>query len=545
MLEPLKSVPAHDFFLQSSTQDNYRLLRVYAWYRALLACVLLALFAIDATASVLGRAHADLYGYTIAVYFSMSVLTLGSVLLIHKAPSAYHIFVICLIDIIFLAIITYCSGGIATGIGLLIFIAVAASSIFLRGQLATLLAALASVAIWVESAATSYWSGIDINPLAVALLGVLLFITSLLFQYLTRRITVSQKSAAEQAEQAATLQKLNEMIVQRMNTGIVALGDGGLVLLYNESAARLLSFPIKFDVRDSFYFSKNPSAQNALEQWLSAPHKRPQPLQIEKNGLEVQLNFARMENSGSDLILVFAEDTRKVSQQVQQLKLASLGRLTASIAHEVRNPLGAISHAAQLLGESESLTEADRRLSAIIQNHSMRVNKIIENVLRLSRREAPNPEQCDLRDWLRMFAKQYAQAYGKPAKIELNIPDYPVLIYFDLSQLEQVVTNLCANGLRYSEKNIGEAKVTLRAYIHDSLAAPFLDIADYGVGIGDKESEQIFEPFFTTDPQGTGLGLYIARELCLANQAGLDYRRTAEGLSCFQISFPYFNKMLA
>lgn len=444
-----------EFFLRHPSQDNYRLLRVYAWYRLLLVCVLLAVFFIDATADVLGRSHPVLYGYTLAIYAFISVLLLARVLVVHQQPVSGHIFAVCLADILFLTVIMYCSGGIATGLGSLIFITVATSSIFLQGQIATLLAALSCIAILLESLASGYFGRVNVNPLAVALLGMLLFITSLLFQYLARRIHTTQRSAIEQAEQAATLQKLNEMIVQRMNTGIVVLDGEGLMLLYNESAARLLSFPVKFDMRDQIHFSRNASAQEILDQWLQNPLKRPPSLQIEEGGLEIQLNFARMENNGNDLILVFVEDTRKVSQQAQQLKLASLGHLTASIAHEVRNPLGAISHAAQLLNESESVSGADRRLSNIIQSHSLRVNGIIENVLRLSRRDVSLPEKCDLRDWLRSFAKQHKQTYDKPVNIILDLPENPIFIYFDISQLEQVLTNLCSNGLRYSEKAVG------------------------------------------------------------------------------------------
>ena len=533
-----------EFFLRHPSKDNYRLLRVYAWYRVLLSCVLLTLFVVDATSSVLGRSHPDLYGYTISVYAVISLLMLSAVLLVRTEPVSGQIFLVCLVDIVFLTIIMYCSGGVATGLGSLIFITVAASSIFLQGQIATLLAALSCIAIFLESLASGYWGRVEINPLAVALLGLLLFVTSLLFQYLARRIQATQRSAMEQAEQAATLQKLNEMIVQRMNTGIVVLDRDGLILLYNESAARLLSFPLQFDARDKIHFNRHNGAQKILQQWLENPLKRPDAFPVEDGGLEIQLNFARMENSGNDLVLVFVEDTRKISQQAQQLKLASLGHLTASIAHEVRNPLGAISHAAQLLHESDSLSDADHRLSTIIQNHSLRVNGIIENVLRLSRRDISSPEKCNLCEWLKDFVKQHEQTYGRPVSIVVDLPSVPVWIYFDLSQLEQILTNLCSNGLRYSEKATGEMKIILRAYVHSVLDIPCLDVVDYGAGLNAQQSQQVFEPFFTTEAKGTGLGLYIARELCLANQASLEYRRTQEGLSCFQICFSHSIRMI-
>ncbi|MCC7515836.1 MAG: hypothetical protein IT470_00695, partial [Pseudomonadales bacterium] len=187
------SVQHKTFFPAYPLQDSYRLLRIYAWYRALLASVLWGLFVVGAAANVLGRAHSTLYGYTISVYTLLSLLVLGRTLLEQRSPSTWHVFTVCLVDIIFLSIIMYCSGGIATGLGSLIFITVAASSIFLQGQIATLLAALACIAILLESFVTGYLGPVDVNPLAVALLGLLLFVTSLLFQYLTRRILASQR----------------------------------------------------------------------------------------------------------------------------------------------------------------------------------------------------------------------------------------------------------------------------------------------------------------------------------------------------------------
>jgi two-component system sensor histidine kinase PilS (NtrC family) len=315
--------------------------------------------------------------------------------------------------------------------------------------------------------------------------------------------------------------------------------------LYNKAAASLLNLPVHFDIRDQLNFVNYGLLYKSLRNWIGSPHIRPLPVQLEEGGPEVQLNFAKLENPGNDLVLVFAEDTRHMSQRAQQLKLASLGHLTASIAHEVRNPLGAISHAAQLLSESETLLEADKRLAAIIQNHTMRVNTIIENVLQLSRRQAANPDRQDLCAWLRRFAQQHAQSYKDPVNIELDVPDFPVMVYVDFSQMEQVLNNLCSNGLRYSEQATGRMDILLKVYLHNSLANPCLEVIDYGHGISEEDKQHIFEPFFTTDKKGTGLGLYIARELCLANQASLDYKKTMEGLSCFQISFSHSNKMMA
>lgn len=538
------------FTAQHPLQDNYRLLRIYAWYRAFLACVLIGMFAANPDSpQFLGKIYPPLYGYTASLYMVMNFVTLLRLLVTHQTPTTWRISAICLIDIIALTLIMHSSGGVSTGLGLFVFIAVAAGSIFLQGQLATLLAALACIAILVESLFTAYGQRAEGNPVAAALLGVLLFITSQLFQYLTRRIRDTQQTAELQSAHAETLQELNQTIVQRMHTGIAVLDGNSNVVLYNEAAARLLSWPLKSDPRDQLSFLSNPVLRSCLAHWQANPFQRPAPIQLEEGSPELQLNFARLERNPArtwrtqDYLLVFVEDTRQISQRAQQLKLASLGHLTASIAHEVRNPLGAISHAAQLLGESDALPEADRRLASIIQTHSLRVNRIIENVLQLSRRSPPAPERKDLCEWLVRFAQQYQQTHSEPVEMELRLPQEPLYVYADFSQLDQVLGNLCNNGLRHSLKKTGHPRITLHAYYHHSLDTPCLDIIDYGEGISDKDREQIFEPFFTTEQQGTGLGLYIARELCLANQASLDYKHNHDGLSCFQISFAHTNKI--
>ncbi len=550
-----------DLLAQHPLQDNYRLLRIYAWYRALLASALLGMFATGFGQQTLGNSFPQLYGSTAALYTLANLITLTRLLLFKTAPTTRHIFTICLADIVALSLIMFCSGGVSTGLGLLIFITVAAGSIFLQGQIATLLAAIACIAILAESVASGYWRNNEANPLAAALLGILLFVTSQLFQYLTRRIRTSQQDAAEQAAHAEILQRLNEMIVQRMHTGIAVLDGNQRIILYNEAAARLLYLPLQPDPRDHLSLKRYPQLERCLQHWNSNPQQRPEPLQIEEGTPEIQINFARLEqlpaanistgafvqireNMAFHHLLMFVEDTRQISQRAQQMKLASLGHLTANIAHEVRNPLGAISHAAQLLAESDQLCDPDRRLASIIQNHSVRVNQIIENVLQLSRRKAPLPERRDLCEWLRHFTKQHQQTHSKPVDIELQLPAEPLFVHMDFSQLEQVLNNLCSNGLRYSEKLTGQAVIALHAYWHPSLDVPCVDIIDYGAGISEQDRSNIFEPFFTTEQQGTGLGLYIARELCLINQASLDYKRTGDGRSCFQITFPHPNKIL-
>ena len=226
-----------------------------------------------------------------------------------------------------------------------------------------------------------------------------------------------------------------------------------------------------------------------------------------------------------------------MAQQAQQLKLASLGRLTASIAHEIRNPLGAISHAGQLLAESQRLDAGDSRLTEIIKEHSQRVNTIIENILQLSRREHVHAKEFQLKPWLDEFLYDFCSSeHVSNRQISLDISPEDTEIRMDPSQLHQIMWNLFSNGIRHGGTK-GLPTLVIKGGVTQESHIPFLDIIDSGPGIDPETAQHIFDPFFTTEPHGTGLGLYIARELCECNQARLNYIQRQEGGGCFRITF--------
>ena len=204
--------------------------------------------------------------------------------------------------------------------------------------------------------------------------------------------------------------------------------------------------------------------------------------------------------------------------------------------------MGAISHAAQLLNESEDLTEQDQRLSQIIHQHSNRVNQIVENTLALSRRKDPQVLQLDLQLWLPNFIAEYS--IHKTADIQLRLGQQPLLVGIDATNLQQILVNLLDNGLRYSQQATGCTGLLLVGDVNCQTDTVYLEIIDYGPGIEDALVSQVFEPFYTTEDLGTGLGLYICKELCEINQASLHYKRTADGKSCFRIDFPHYLRMI-
>jgi len=513
------------------------LLQVYAWYRIGISVILLALFFTDYAWNKSPSFDAQLYVGTTAIYCAINFFSLVAHGINQFRVSSRQLFVIVTIDIIALSLITYTSGGLNSGLVSLLLIPVAAGAIFFYGNVATVIAAIASVGLITQVTYGALQRRLDGQDfLNTGLIGVLLFATSLLVQYLSRRIRSTQLIAEQQSAAAASLEQLNQIIIQRMRTGIIVVADNGIIKMMNAAAARLADLDSKAALAQHMLTGP---LRDRLATWKQSPNIRTKPFRSGAAGIEVQANFTSLDYGAAQPMdtLVFLEDTSVVAQHAQQLKLASLGRLTASIAHEIRNPLGAISHAAQLLRESPLLDISDTRLADIIQSHSKRVNTIIENVLQLSRRRAARPERILLDNWVRGFREELQQLHPD-ADISVTSQPASIAIRFDASQLHQIMTNLCENGLRHSRQACNAATLTLRiGLINDEL--PVLDVIDEGKGIAQDALERIFEPFFTTEKTGTGLGLFLSRELCEANQARLDYRTDELGRTCFRVSFAH------
>lgn len=519
------------------------LLQVYAWYRIAISLALLALFFTDYAWRKSLLFDSQLYLGATTTYCAINFFSLVAHGINQFRVSSRQLFAIIITDIIALSLITYTSGGMNSGLVSLLLIPVAAGAIFFYGNLATVIAAIATVSLIAQVTYATLRQQFDAQDfLNAGLVGLLLFATSLLVQYLSRRIRSTQLIAEQQSAAAASLEQLNQIIIQRMRTGIIVVSDNGVIKMMNAAAARLADLDSKAALAQHMLTGP---LRERLASWKQSPNTRTKPFRTSTAGLEVQANFTSLDYGQAQPVdtLIFLEDTSVVSQQAQQLKLASLGRLTASIAHEVRNPLGAISHAAQLLRESTALDATDARFADIIQTHSKRVNAIIENVLQLSRRKAARPERILINDWISNFRDELMQTHGEA---EINVVSLAtgVVVRFDPSQLHQIMTNLCENGLRHSKQACNAARLQLRiSVLNEEL--PTLDVIDEGKGIVGEAQERIFEPFFTTEKTGTGLGLFLSRELCEANQARLDYRTDEEGRTCFRISFAHPDKNIS
>ena len=513
-----------------------RLFRIYNYYRIVISIMLVGLLVLDTGILSTNHLTPGYFQATALSYLALNIFT-GLILVTGYRVRSWHITVSILIDIAILHLLALFSSGIGTGVANLVVISVAAGNILVPSRIGIFYAALATLCSLAVSSflALIEAGGVD-DIVRAGFMGVIYFATAFILQNITRRLVSSEKLATERAHSIAQLEELNHQIIQRMHTGIIVADSRGEIRMANAASGELLLG--ERSASNQLEFLPQP-LKLRLEQWLNDPATRSQPFQARTETPQVQANFTRLHDGLSDLILIFLEDTAKVIQQAQQMKLASLGRLTAGIAHEIRNPLGAISHAAQLLGESPALDEGDRRMAGIIQRHSQRVNAIIENVLELSRRRSADVRLMDLGQWLARVVNEYGETSERETTIDLKLRQGPALARFDPSQMHQVLINLMDNGLRYSEKHTGTASLTLCTGITEDGQRSYIDIQDQGPGLSEQQRSSLFEPFFTTEQSGTGLGLYLARELSEANQAQLTLLRNASDGCCFRITFAH------
>lgn len=526
--------------LAVSGQQGQRILRLYNLYRLLIGFALVLLISSDLDGHLLEITHVQLFHYGSWTYLIVNIIATASM---QNAERLLPVFSLALFDVAQLSLLFYAAGGTPSGIGNLIIVAVAVANILLRGRIGLLIAAMAATGIIYLTFYLSLSNPAASNQyMQAGILGTLCFAAALFVQDLSRRLRDSEYLAKQRAKAVANLEELNGLIIQRMRTGILVLDAEHRVLQANQAAMTMIGCETLQGCTINRHF---PALIDSLVQWQNNPSLRSNPIQSVISGTQLQANFAKLENNHSLQILVFLEDSSYLNQQAQQLKLVSLGRLTAGIAHEIRNPLGAISHAAQLLHESSRLDSADLRLTQIIQDQSRRMNTVIENVLQLSRQRQAEPQLLDLKYWLHRFTSEFRNNTTPNRILHLTTKGRSLQTRMDPHQLDQVLMNLVENGMRYSGKLNAQSQVWLHLYRHATTDLPTLEVNDDGPGVALEDQHSIFEPFFTTENKGTGLGLYISRELCESNQAHLDFVPRENGGSCFRITFAHSHKLSA
>ena len=518
----------------------WRVIGLLNLYRLLVPLLLLARQVLAGPGWTLSPVHPQLFIGACIAYFTGALL-----LLIARRLEWSSLRIVALVnasvDALAIAFILYAAGGVASGLGILLVLPVFALAVLADRRDAFLIAAVAAIAVLAQqvfSGATDATPATDY--VTAGLLGAVLFVTSGATWPVSRRLRESDALVRRRELDLANLAQLSQYIVQHLRESIIVIDAQDRIRLINESAAEILGDKSAFP--DALIGEASPRLMFLLESWRKGAAgggsgSAVDPTFVAADGARmIRPHFAALGSLSPGPVLIFFEDTSVLAEKVQQSKLAALGRLSASIAHEIRNPVGAMSHAGQLLAESPSLSSDDRRLTEIIRSNATRVSGIIDNVQRLSRREPARLEWLTLSGWTEEFQAEFCDTMQLPrARLALSSTD-DIEVRADPDQLRQILWNLCENALKHAVPDEPAGAVEIRYGRMPVNARPYLEVADRGAGVKSEIAERIFEPFFSSG-RGTGLGLFLARELAQANGATLLYEPRAGGGSVFRLVF--------
>jgi two-component system sensor histidine kinase PilS (NtrC family) len=486
-----------------------------------------------------GSTAPNLFMALCALYFTAGVI-LVMALRFREASTPSIAVTHGLVDALGISAFMYVSGGVGSGLGVLLALPVAATALLAEARTAAFIAALTSVAVLLQQVLGQLFAGASAADYTSAgVLGAIIFLIAFSVWPVATRLRESEALVRRQEVDLANLSQLSQYIVQHLRESILVVDPEDRIRLINESAAEILGDRAAFP--GALLGEASPRLLYLLSTW-----RQNTMTQADSHGSfvaadgarEIAPHFAPLGGIEPAPVLVFLEDTSVFAGKVQQSKLAALGRLSASIAHEIRNPVGAMSHAGQLLAESPNLSADDRRLTDIIAKNAERVSTIINNVLSMSRREANRPERIRLGAWLSGFSEEFCATMQWPAE-RLNIVagDGELEIRVDPSQLRQVVWNLCDNAIKYGLHPTEQSVIEVRYGRLKPSARPYLEVADRGPGIAPENAERIFEPFFSAEQRSSGLGLFLARELAQSNSATLLYEARQGGGTVFRLVF--------
>lgn len=506
-------------WLSSTWEASWRPFQYFNFYRLLLAClILLAALLPEALVSSFHLTRSGGVYSAVLIYFGVA---LGGLLLsIHwqyrfNLQLSLQIFA----DVIFVSLLMYSLGGVSSGMGALLLISLAAASLVGRGRLVLFYAALATLATLLVQIYGVLTQNFDAASVVQAgFLSAGFFATAILARLLGQRLMLNEELARQRGESLENQSRISQRVIERMQDGVLVISREACVERCNPVAQAMLgALPVGAPLREYA-----PLLAAALS------NRQNQAEGVEFSGADGKMLQARFEETASSggEVLIFLEDVGRIQERAQQLKLASLGRLTASIAHEIRNPLSAVGHAGELLRE-ERRGEMQDRLLNILNDNVARIDRIVVDILELGQRDRAQQESLPLHEVFSEFLENFLVSQEIDPRIVLFERGAALSICFDRAHLHQVLWNLVGNAVRHAQGKAGSVRL---------FAAPGatgerveLHVTDDGAGVPDEVREQIFEPFFTTHHKGTGLGLFIARELCEANGASLELLPSTNG----------------
>ncbi|MBC8022212.1 MAG: PAS domain-containing protein [Burkholderiales bacterium] len=500
-------------------ETTWRTLVVFCVYRVVLAAFVGGAFIFLNRFFNLGIVTPGAVVPTVVTYTLASVLLLIPARL--REPSLMlQVTAGVIVDVLAIVMLMYASGGVRSGLGVILLVSLAAAGLITRGRLAFFHAAIAALAVLLEQTFQVWRYDAGINDFVQAgLTAAAFFATAGLASKLASYARTSEEIAEERRLDLANLSQINELVIRDMQDAILVVDGQGRIRQSNPRAGQMLGpLPVGRTAALSDYA---PEIAGLLDSWRKGSEATYMPLRSPRVAGELQVHFVPIGAGDPPPTVVFIADVGRQRQQALQMKLVALGRLTASIAHEIRNPLSSIGHAAELLEEDSAMGESSRRLIDIIAGNVTRLDRIVQEILDLNRRDRAQPEAIDANAFLSHFAAEFTANQ----KIPLESLDVQVRTtyrpWFDRQHLDQILWNLARNAWRHGRRLPGSVRIVIAP--SPAPGRLTLDVIDDGPGVSREIQAHLFEPFFTTEAQGTGLGLYIARELCEGNGAHIEY----------------------
>ena len=529
------------------TATRWRSLKLYNVYRLLITLLLLITQGLIVTSdwqqTLNANLFVDLFSTLVSCYFIFSMI--AAIFTWQEKPDIHISVPIQIVtDIVFIVLLMHTQEGGQGSIGLLLIIAIASASLISDGRLALFYAALASIGVLLEQSYRAlFFIGAASSYTPSVLLSLGCFATAWLAYSLAKRTKESELLASQRGLDVQNMAQINALITHEMQDGVLVVNQNFQIKHYNVQAERLLSLESE-NWQGDLLANISPEISQLLQNWLEETGLRegfatsnvaaPSIIKLSTQARELRLRFlpvadSQSQNNHYQGAVIFIEDWSQMQTQAHQVKLAALGRLTANIAHEIRNPLSAISHANQLLQE-EDFDPAIKRMLQIIADNVQRVDQIIKDVLELNRRDRTNQELIQLENFTFDFYTQFCAVEKIPETcFKLTLINAETMISFDRRHLNQILWNLCKNGWRHCKKT--ENSLELSVSLTEKTKTIHIEIKDDGDGVPESIRNHLFEPFFTTEKSGTGLGLYIARELADANGAKLEYESVDSAIS--------------
>ena len=512
---------------------THRVLSYLSVFRLLISLILLYAALPDLVFTQLVLDRNTIGGAILLSYFFMAVFMLIDTRLRSTRPHATAVATL-FIDVLFLSIFLFIFGRMGSSLAILLIFTSASAAILLPMRLALFIASLVVFA-FIGAALMNWLTQGDTTRTVVqgGIYGLTTFTGTILVNLLTRWLKDYRLTAEQQAVQLTRLEQVNELVIRRMRNGVLAVDSDGRIQLMNESAWFLLGSP---RADQKMLATVSPQLDKALTNWYDNPSTTTASMTLYSSQAKIAPKFVALPGNSSIRVLIFLDDNEVISQRAVEMSANMMANLSGSIAHEIRNPLAAINHAAQLLEESEDIAESDLRLVDIIHSQAGRMNGIVENILQLSRHEKSRPDIFELVPFLKEISVETKSALpGIRLTLEIKPEEEGTLVLFDRSQLHQAVGKLLENANRHARLDAAIPQVILTLKHLPKTGYCVITVEDNGPGIPESNLKRIFEPFFTTHKQGSGLGLYIARQLCDVNQAELTVDSAIGSYSRFHI----------